>query len=408
MIIWLLALVLFGCLGYAGFAMGAIRAAASLLGLLVAALLATSLGHVFYPLFSAVGVKNPLLLWLLGPLLAFLAVLAVFKIIGHVVHRKVDVYYKYKAGDLRMGLFNRLNARLGIGVGVANAAVYLILISWVVYVLSYATTQIAAGDTSPWTVKLLNNAGESVESSGMAKVTAAVDRMPGTYYQAADILGLIYHNDLLEARLSRYPAFLALAERQEFQDIGNDKEFTELRQKQPPIGEILNHPKAQTIINNPDLLREIWTTTTPHLTDLEAFLKSGQSAEYDGEKILGRWDFDLNGALNAVKRGKPNIGVLEMQRAKLAMSLSFAKTTLVVAPGTEKLAVMKDYGKLKAAAKPNTPPTVETQSFKGSWSGDAGKYELSFPDKGGNLQAVVDGDRLTVSGDTFPLVFARE
>ena len=63
--------------------------------------------------------------------------LILFKVIGAVVHRKVDVYYKYKAGDLRMGLWNRLNHRLGLCLGLANAAVYLVLISLVIYVLSY-------------------------------------------------------------------------------------------------------------------------------------------------------------------------------------------------------------------------------------------------------------------------------
>ncbi|MDB6023484.1 MAG: hypothetical protein JWQ04_3341 [Pedosphaera sp.] len=408
MMIWLFALVLFGCVAYVGFAMGAIRASASLLGLLVASLLAPALGHIFNPLVSAVGVKSPLLVWVLGPFIAFIVVLAVFKIIGHAVHRKVDVYYKYKAGDLRMGLFNRLNARVGIAVGVMNAAVYLILISWVVYVFSYATTQVESGDTAPWAVRMLNSAGESLQSSGMAKVSAAVDKMPQSYYQAADTLGLIYHNDLLEARLSRYPAFLALAERPEFQEIGNDKDFAELRQKQPPITEILDNPKAQNIVNNPGLLNEIWTTTTPHLTDLQAYLKTGQSAEYAGEKILGRWDFDQNGPLNAVKRAKPNIGVLEMQRTKQTLSQIFAKTTLVATPAPDKLAFMKDYGKLRPGATPKLPPTVETQSFKGTWTGDTGKYGISFPDAGKDLQAVVDGDRLTVTGDFYPLVFSRE
>jgi hypothetical protein len=407
MMIFLLALVLFACLGYAGYALGAIRAGASFIGLIVAGLLAPHLGKIFTPLLTAVTLKNPLLLWVLGPFLAFLVVLAIFKIAGNLVHRKVDVYYKYKAGDLRLALFNRLNSRVGVAMGLANAAVYLVLISWVIYVFSYSTSQIAAGDTVGWPVKMLNASGKSLQSSGMAKVAAAVDKTPASYYQASDILGLIYHNDLLEGRLSRYPAFLALGERSEFQAIGNDQQFAELRQKQPPIYEILNHPTVQPIMGNPDLLKEIWNTALPHLNDLEAYLKTGQSAEYDPEKILGRWDFDLKGALGAVKRAKPTISVIEMQRTKYSMSLCFSKTTFVATPAPEKLAIMKEYGKLHPATKPKEPPTVETQMLKGQWSGDNGKYTINLSDKG-DLQAVVDGDRLTITGDTFPLVFSRE
>jgi Colicin V production protein len=408
MIIWLLALVLFASLAYAGYAMGAIRAAASLVGLIVAALLAPHLGHIFTPLLKAVTVKNPMTLWVLGPFIAFLVVLAVFKIIGHAAHRKADVYYKYKAGDLRMGLFNRLNARLGIAVGVVNAAVYVVLISWVVYVFSYVTSQIAAGDNAGWTVRILNMAGEGLQSSGMAKVAGAVDGMQNSYYQTADIAGLIYHNDLLEGRLTRYPAFLAMGERPVFQSLGNDTQFSELRQRQPPVTEIINNPEAEAVLNDPALLNEIWGVLKPNLSDLTAYLKTGQSAKYDSEKILGRWDFDLRGALNAFKRNNPKVNVAEMQRVKQALTMCFAKMTFVAAPEPEKMAFLKNYGKLIPPTQPKTPPTVETKSFNGTWSGDGSKYDLNLPDKGGSLEATVEGDALVVNGDLFPMVFSRE
>ncbi|HZV36265.1 MAG TPA: CvpA family protein [Verrucomicrobiae bacterium] len=407
MIIWLLALVLFGCLAYAGYAMGAIRAAASLIGLIIAALLAPHLGHVFTPLLKAVTVKNPMMLWALGPFIAFLVVLAIFKIIGHAVHRKVDVYYKYKAGDLRMGLFNRLNARLGIAVGMANAAVYLVLISWVIYVFSYVTSQIAT-DNVGWMVKTLNLAGDGLDSSGMSKVAGAVDGVSNDYYQTADIAGLIYHNDLLEGRLTRYPAFLALGERPVFQTLGNDTQFSELRQRQPPISEIIDNPEAQAVLKDPELLDQIWAILKANLPDLTAYLKTGQSAKYDGEKILGRWDFDLRSALNAYKRNNPKVTVVEMGRVKEALTMCFAKTTFVATPEPDKLAFLKNYGKLIPPTKPKTPPTVETKSFNGTWSSDGSKYDLNFPDKGGSLDATVEGDALIVSGDLFPMVFLRE
>jgi hypothetical protein len=407
MLIWMLALVLFGALGYIGFALGVIRVAFTFIGLLVASLLAWPLGHLMSPVLGMVGLKNPVLVWLLGPFVVFIIILIVFKVCGMVVHKKVDVYYKYKAGELRMGLWNRLSARLGICVGLANAAVYLILISTVIYVLSYATTQMVSGDNGTWLLKTFNTAGGSVESSGMAKVAAAIDPIPEDYYRAVDIIGLIYHNDLLESRLSRYPAFLALGEQAEFQEIGKDKAFTELRQRQAPMAEILDYPKAQNIMNNPDKLKEIWGIVEPNLTDLQTFLTKGKSAKYDEEGILGRWTFNLAAAVGMFKQGKPNVAPPEMMRVRHSMSLIFAKTTFVAA--ADKQAFLKSVGKLRPPAKPNLLPTaVDMQNFHGQWSGDSGKYEISLTDKKHKLEAVVEGDKLKITGDPFPMVFDRE
>ena len=326
-------------------------------------------------------------------------ILIAFKLGGFAAHRKVDVYYKYKAGDLQLGLWNRLNPRLGLCVGLVNAAVYLILISLVIYIMSYATIQTVTGDNASLSVRLLNMAGRQVHSSGMAKITAAIDPTPGTFYQAVDLLGLIYHNDLLEGRLARYPAFLALGERPEFQDIANDKDYTELRQRQAPIMEILDNPKAQNIVNNPDMLNMIWGIVMPNLGDLETFLKTGRSSKFDAEKILGRWDFDMNGAIALLKRTKPNIASQEMQRTRRIMVAQFSKTMLVAAP--DKQAILKNLGKLRPAPKPNTPPSVDLQTFQGQWSGSGNKYQFELTGLG-SLGATVEGDRLIMDGESLP------
>ncbi|MDB6018530.1 MAG: hypothetical protein JWR19_3019 [Pedosphaera sp.] len=404
MIIWILALLLFACLGFVGYRMGGIRAACSLLGLLFASLLAFPFGRLLNPILPLIGIKNPFLIWITGPFIIFLVILIAFKIVGLFVHRKVDVYYKYKAGDLRMALWHRLNAKLGLCIGLANGAVYLILFSLVIYVFSYATVQMAVGDNATGMFKTLNLLGRQVQSSGMNKVATAVDPMPPSYYQAADVIGLIYQNDLLESRLSRYPAFLSLGERAEFQDIASDKEFTELRQRQPSFAEIANHPKAQAIINNPDLLREIWAAAEPNLKDLEAFLKTGQSARYDEEKILGRWTFDLNGVLALIKKNKPTLGSTEMQRLRALIGLALGNSTFIATPGKE--AIIKKYGTVTPATKAKPQATVDYRNLQGQWSADGSNYQLAISEKPG-LQVSVEGDRLTITGDTWPLRFSR-
>ena len=91
MIIWLLALVLFGCLGFSGWAFGAMRAAFTFVGLFIALLAAKMFGHSLEPVLGHLGVKNPMLAWLLAPFLVFVVTLTVFKIFGYVAHRRWSI-----------------------------------------------------------------------------------------------------------------------------------------------------------------------------------------------------------------------------------------------------------------------------------------------------------------------------
>ncbi len=210
---WLLALVLLASLAGIGYRQGAIRVAFSLVGILLGALLAGPLGKLVKPLLVGLGVKNPVLAWVLAPLIVFLMISIAFKIGAYTVHQKVDVHFKYHAGDLRLALWERLSRRLGLCLGLVNGALYLILISFVIYVFSYWTVQLATEDKDPRIVRILNRLGQDLQSTGFAKVARAIDPMPQAWYDAADVAGLIYKNPLLEARLARYPAFLGLAER---------------------------------------------------------------------------------------------------------------------------------------------------------------------------------------------------
>ncbi len=363
MTIWILALLFLSCSAVAGFCFGAIRTACSLIGLLVASVLAFPLAHYMTHVVGWFGLKNPMVVWAADPILAFFLVLIAFKIIGLMVHQKVTVYYKYKAGDLRQGLWNRMNVRVGLCLGLVDGAIYTVLVSLVLCLPSYATTQLVMGEEGGWIVKTVNLFGRDAQSTGMNKIIAGLDPLPPEFYPAMDMAGLLYHNDLLEARLGRYPAFMALGERPEYQAFATDKAYLELRQKQAPVMDIINHPAAQNIINNPALLQELWNLVIPNLADLENFLRTGQSPKFDGEKIVGRWSFDLNGALRLLRIGRPNLKPSEMAVLKQAVLLSFAKTTLMAAPGGE--VFVKNYGTLtypEGAPRPGlrlrtSPPT---------------------------------------------------
>ena len=89
--------------------------------------------------------------------------------------------------------------------------------------------------------------------------------------------------------------------------MANDTQFTELRLRREPIMKLLDYPKVQAILQNPDLLQLIWATVVPDLKDLPIFLDTGKSPKYDPEKILGRWTFNVNAAMGLFRRAKPNI-----------------------------------------------------------------------------------------------------
>ena len=398
MTIWLLAILLMAGVAAVGYTQGAIRVGISTVGLIVAALLAGPLARLVKPALSGMGMANPVLLGTIAPFIVFIVVLSVFKIVALAVHKKVDVHYKYKAGDLRLALWERLNTRLGACLGLLNALVYLVLISWVAHAFSYWTVQMESGDTDPRAVRILNQVGRDLQSTGMARVARAVDPLPEVYYEAADLAGLLYQNSLLEARLSRYPGVLVLAERPEFQAIAADKAFAELRLRRAPIREVLDNPNVSAIVNNPEQLKVIWNTVTPDLKDLAKFLKDGTSDKYT-DKILGRWFFDVNAAMAAYRKTKPNLPSSEMLKFKRWMTGAFGKTAMIAAPDNS--LVIKNLPQLK------TPGSTETQNTKGSWKGAGSEYQLAMG-SAGDRHAKLEAGRLVVSGESPTLVFAAE
>jgi hypothetical protein len=404
MTIWLLSILLLASLAAAGYRQGAIRAGISFLGIIIAALFAGLLGKLVLPLLKILGVINPVLLWVLPPFIAFVIVLTLIKIGALLVHQKVDVYYKYKAGDLRLSLWERLNARLGACVGLLNGLLYLVLIVMVIHAFSYWTVQMASGDADPKGMRLLNQLGRDLQSTGMARVAKAVDPMNDAFYDTADLAGLLYQNSLLEARLLRYPGFLSLGERPEFQTLGQDTAFAEMRLKQAPLREVLNHPTARAVFDNPELLRLVWSTVQPDLKDLGEFLETGKSAKYDGEPILGRWTFDANASVLAYRRTKPNSPGSEAAKLRMWMNEKFPKSSFVAAP--DHMLVMKGFPVIRL--QPGQPFTGEPKNMNGEWKAGSGDYELTLEGGTDKRMAKFDGNRLIISGDSTPVAFLKE
>src|SRR2546428_12872107 len=127
MILWIFAGCLLAVVALIGYYQGAIRVAFSLVGLFLAAVLAIPLAGLLKPIFSIFGLTHPLLLAFIAPAATYALILIIFKSSALAVHKKIDTHYKYKESDTQRLLWERLNARLGIRLGLGKAASYLFL-----------------------------------------------------------------------------------------------------------------------------------------------------------------------------------------------------------------------------------------------------------------------------------------
>ena len=405
MTVWLITLLLLPSIAAIGYQQGAIRATMSFFGIVLAAMLASVAGKIFNPLMGIFGVTSPLLLWALPPMLGFLLVLTLAKVGGFMIHQKVDVHYKYKAGDLRLSLWERINSRLGACIGLLNGVAYIVIFSACLHTVSYWTVQLASSEGDSRSMLLVNKLGRDLQSTGMARVARAATSLPDSYYDTADLAGVIFQNSLLEARLIRYPGLLTLGERAEFQTLGQDTSFAETRLKGAALGEVLANASAKAIFENAELMRLTLATLKPDLKDIGYFLTNGisQNPAYS-DPVLGRWRFDSSGTMLAYRRIKPNIVGGEATRIRAWMHERFAKCVVVASP--DKMVALRNFpqGKLQ----PGLTSGAEMKNMKGEWNSEGSEYQFTL--EGGTEKRVAkfEGSRLMVQGDGASVAFVKE
>jgi uncharacterized membrane protein required for colicin V production len=406
MTIWILALLLLAAGAGMGLRQGAIRVAISFVGIIFSALLAWPLSGLIRPLLPHIGFQNPVLVWLLAPLLVFLILLSLVKSLGLLVHHKVSVYYKYKADDLQRILWERLNKRLGLGLGLLNGLAYFVLVSLVIYDFSYWTVQVASSDEERLSVRILNRMGWDLQGTGLIRAARAIDPMPPVYFRTADLAGLIYQNPQLLDRLSAYPAFLSLAERDDFKQLGQNADFQAAWKNHSPIGKLWNNPQAEAIRQSKDTAGMVWNLVLTNLDDLQAYLQTGQSAKFNSEKILGRWDFDVMASLTALVQSRANVPTTEMAAMRTLWFPAYSNTVFVA--GADGQAFLKNLPHFKL--QPNQPTTFNTTMWQGQWKTDGNNYDVTLASSGANkfASATIDSSRLTLKTESDTLIFDRE
>jgi uncharacterized membrane protein required for colicin V production len=405
MTIWILAVLLMAVVALAGWRQGAIRAAFFFFSLILAALLAVPLGRIFHPLLPHLGASNPVTTWALAPVFGFILGSIPLMIVAQVVHRRVEHFYKYNAGELRLALWTRLNTRLGICVGLMNGAVYFVLISFYIFNLAYWTTQMTTTATSqPLLVRLVNNLGNDLETTGFAKTASAVGTLPPTYYQLADFSGLLMQNPQLGPRLANYPGLVSLWERVDLQPLVTDPTLTNALAAGASLGEIMNAPSVQGLLANKELSKQLWGILLTNLDDLSAYLQTGKSAKYAGEKILGNWEFNAGVTVAWLRQNQPKIPASEMLAIRALWTQAYAQTTLLLTGDNQ--IFIKNLPKFQAQPQPNQPP-FQPENWKGDWSLDGTTYTLHVTFNGEDkfMSATTDGLRLTIKDGKNLLIF---
>jgi len=406
MTIWILALVLLAAGAGLGFRQGAIRAATSFVGIVTGALFAGILGKQFEPLFPRVGLQNPTLIWLVAPPAAFIVILILFKAAGFFIHQKTYLFYKYRAGDLRLGLWKRLNSRLGLCVGLLNGTAYLLLASFIIYNLSYWTIQTAPSSGEFVAIRLVNQMGHDLGTTGLSGAARSIVSLPDMYYKLADLAGLLRQNPRLKDRLENYPAFLSLAERDDFKQLGQNSDFQDAWKDIAPVTQLLKNPQVMAMLKNKELTAMIFDLVQADWDDLNRYLKTGKSPEFDSEKLLGRWDFNANMSVAMLLVNRPNIRPAEIRGLRSLWSIAYAQTFFVA--GADHQAFLENMPHFTLENGATT--VAEKVTLRGQWEKAGTNYDLSL---GGNgpgksMTAHTDGLRLIIKSGNDSLVFDRE
>ncbi len=396
--VWLIAIVCLGLIGLAGYYSGPVRGGFSFVGLLFGLLLAGPLSPLARHLLPVLGLEHPLWQFFIPQALAFLMVLIIFIIAGAVVHRKISLFFKYKADDKKLIRWQRMYSRLGFCVGVLNGAVYFLLIMIPIYIGGYFTAEAATEGNNPPAAQFLTRTRAELHDSKLDRVLAAYDPTPAQVYKASDIADLVIHNPLLKSRISHYPPFLTLGQRPEFQALANDGQLLEMIDRQASINEILKYPAVQAIVTNAVLTGQIYNVLGNDLNDLQEYLLTGKSPKFDDEKILGVWTINMQESFLRERKRHPGMKLIPFAKLRQDMTPVIRDLSLTVT--TDNQVILKKQGGGDVQAR---------MLAVGNWKKD-GAYQITLPgSKPETTEVEIDNDNtLLLPKDGYILAFDKE
>lgn len=375
MTIWILGTALVLLAAVIGYFFGAVRAGICLLGAILSAVFAKTVGGWLAGLVPTLGFVNPIWQFYLPPVLGYLVLSFVFLVVAVVVHHFYLTAYRNSVDEYAFARWDRLNRRTGIALGATLGVVWTVLVGIAAYVPGYFTTQFAEAEDTPITMKAVSALAHGARETGLSRLIEFFRPASEEHYVASDILGLVYANPALHSRLASYPPFLGLAEKPEIAELAKDPEVNTLIQSQAGLSTVLQNAKLRAVIDNPDLVNELLGLS---LEDLNAYLRTGVSEKYKDEHILGRWRLNVRRSIAEMK----NVGVDKLPAVEfnlLRKALNVFLEDMTVGFTTDNKAILKvkakDEQKLLQTVGRSAPAAAAGAGAGGEGGGGGGGNE---------------------------------
>ncbi len=416
MTIWILAVVILVIVGALGRQIGGIRMGISLIGALVALFVAGPLAPHIRSVLGLVTVKDPVQAWALAAPLAFLGVCLFFNSLAVGTYIKVSGYYKFRAPDDVRMRWERIDAALGLSLGMFAGAVYLIAACAYVFHVGYFTRQVESPTDNAIWLKLVNKMHSDLNASNFDRVAVGVGRASPKFFQSAEALGLVYHNPDLQERALEYPQFLSAAEQPEFQSVFKNDTFKVLLPAKTNATLLLQDPTFRPLLAHPEMQRHVGELD---IADFLNFLRTGKSEKYSREKfpLVGRWQLDINATVRQYARANPKATANDQGRLRNLLRAAIPDYALTVTPD-EKIFLKgrRDPVAFAGLLMPGYrfPQLDETAGIKtiasGSWKKEGEKHQFTFQFASGERTAdanIVEGSKLAAVAGPNTLVFMR-
>jgi hypothetical protein len=347
MLIWIMIIALLGVFGIAGFFKGGVRMTVSYFGLFLATILTVPLSIPAIPLAEKIGVVHPIGKFLTAGLIVFAIFNLVFVITGYIVHHFWVVKLRYKRNESQMMGWRQLNRGVGLFIGVLTGVTYTFALGLLIYISGNFSKPFASEGKDPGWLNFLNGARADMQSTGLARTAAAFDIVPNGVYKAMDKLALMYKNPDLSERIPLYPAFLALtATVQKSTEHGDLAGYGSLWKQQASVAEFISREDFPLFMVGIGF----WMAQLD-LDDFDTYLRTGDSARYSDQKIVGQWKVDASAVMKQVKRSKPGISIDELIMHKKLATTILSGINITATPDNEVLVVNKptEFGKQFAA-----------------------------------------------------------
>ena len=351
MLVWVFAFLFALAFGALGYGSGAIRMLVALVGTVVAALVMDPIARLLEPAAAKVAADNIALQQMLPGFVSFIVVWMAIYGLGFLAHQPIVFHVKYNEDDATREQFGKMNQAGGLVLGLLIGLVVFLMAGKRIYAGGYLTAQtIGEGTNEPGLVKLGTALRRSMSGTPWERTFGALDRTPARFYEVSDVLGLVYENPAVLEYLRDYPPFYSLEGKQEITDMASDEEFMGLLRDKAGFSPVVNHAKTKALLANGELTAALLALD---LADFTAWLKTGVSPKYAGERILGRWRIDVASVLLSIRRQRGNIPPAEFAMIRMMMQSMLSPLRFKFMPdGRYVVTVLPGAAAPQAAAAP--------------------------------------------------------